>query len=304
MKTVKVDKSLSKNYFQYEKTILFDKSLSSKAKGIHALLMALGDNWQFSMSGLITMCKESRDSVYAGIAELESKKYVKREKLNSGHVNYTFYEIPYDKDLHNPNTENTDKPDTENPYMGKPDTENPTLLRDNNNINIISNIKRIDDEKAPIFTDEMETIKFLLSQKITIEKLSIRYKLDVDKVISKVYEFVEKKFDWEENIWSSEGDLKKNFDLWLNLNRTVIINPYKSWKEAEFKTNCGLYEKEFGKKTLTDFFRYWKQPTETGVMRFQEKNAWNTEDQLKIWRSRSGNAGRREKSTMSQSAKG
>lgn len=286
MKTVKVDKSLSKNYFQYEKTILFDKSLSSKAKGIHALLMALGDNWQFSMSGLITMCKESRDSVYAGIAELESKKYVRREKLNSGHVNYTFYEIPYDKYLHYPHTENTDKPNTENPDMGKPDTENPTLLRDNNSINIDNSIKRNVEVQNPIFSDEIKTKEFLQSQKITIEKLAMRYNLSIDLVNVKIHEFVEKKLSWDENTWSSEGDLKKNFDLWLNLNRTVIVNPYKSMTETVFKADCAKHEKEFGKKTLTDFFRYWKQPTETGVMRFQEKNAWNTEDQLKIWRSR------------------
>ena len=35
---------------------------------------------------------------------------------------------------------------------------------------------------------------------------------------------------------------------------------------------------------LTDFLRYYRQETEHGKMRFQELKAWNTEDQLKIWK--------------------
>lgn len=136
MNRVKVDKSLSKNYFQYEKTILHDRSLSLKAKGMHALIMSLSDNWNFSVAGIITMCKESKDSVYAGIKELESAKYCRKQKLRSGHTEYTFYEIPYDDTRYKPNTENTDKANTENPDQGNPNQGNPTLLRDSNIINI------------------------------------------------------------------------------------------------------------------------------------------------------------------------
>lgn len=287
MNRVKVDKSLSKNYFQYEKTILHDRSLSLKAKGMHALIMSLSDNWNFSVAGIITMCKESKDSVYAGIKELEAAKYCRKQKLRSGHTEYTFYEIPYDDTRYKPNTENTDKTNTENPDQGNPNQGNPTLLRDTNNINIDNSIKRNVEVQNPIFSDEIKTKEFLLSQKITIEKLAIRYNLSIDLVNMKIHEFVEKKLSWGENTWTSQGDLKKNFEFWLNLNRKIITNTFKSWTDKEFHTECRKFEKEFGKVLLTDFYRYWNQPTETGEMRFQEKNAWDTENQLKIWRSRS-----------------
>lgn len=135
------------------------------------------------------------------------------------------------------------------------------------------------------FDDETKTRNFLLSQKITIENLARFYKLEVEQVNSKIHEFIEKKFRWEENTWTSEKDLKKNFEFWLKENGKAIVNPYKTWNEKDFKAECEKHKKEFGAKTLTEFFRYWNQPTETGVMRFQEKTAWDTLQQLKIWRS-------------------
>lgn len=181
MKRIKVDKSSSRNYFQYEKTILFDKTLSLKAKGIHALLMALGDKWEFSMNGLITMCKESRDAVYAGVSELEAKKYVKREKLKTGHVDYIFYEIPYDSPLFKPNTENPYKPNTENPDQGKPDTENPTLLRDNNSIKIRNSIKEVDATAEILnFYQKNRRKNF-----VDLSKISEREKIELENLQTK-----------------------------------------------------------------------------------------------------------------------
>ncbi|QOW09092.1 hypothetical protein Q73A0000_01370 [Kaistella flava (ex Peng et al. 2021)] len=231
MNRVKVDKSLSKNYFQYEKTILHDRSLSLKAKGMHALIMSLPDSWVFSVAGIITMCKESKDSVYSGIKELEQAKYVKKQKLRSGHTEYTFFEIPYNNTQYEPNTENTDKANTENPNQGNPNQGNPTLLIDSNSIKIENSIKRTVDVIRPIFVDEIKTKEFLLSQKITIDNLARFYKLGIDLVNSKIHEFVEKKFRWEENTWSSEKDLKKNFELWLNSN--VTVNSFKSLNKTE-----------------------------------------------------------------------
>lgn len=300
MKRVKVDKSFSRNYFQYEKTILFDKSLSLKAKGLHALLMALGDKWEFSMAGLITMCKESRDSVYVGIAELEAKKYVKREKLNTGHVNYIFYEIPYDSPLFKANTDFPYKPNTENPDQENPDQAFPTLLRDNNNIKIDNSIQ---EDKGT-----SEILRFYHQNKrenfVDLSKISEREKSELHRLQSKfslqeIKDIISAAAESEyyqdfnlvkfANIFKEENAIKLlrgEFKERKKAAGRTIVNPYKSWNAEEFKAECQKYKKEFGAKVLTDFFRYWNQPTETGIMRFQEKNAWDTEQQLKIWRTK------------------
>lgn len=163
--------------------------------------------------------------------------------------------------------------------------------RDNDNDNdndilLEKESKYDDDARAEIF-DEIENAKnFLKSKKqIQMDRLAMKYNLSPEHLHLKIDEFIEKKFDWEENTWKDENEMAKNFEFWLDKNRTVIVNPYKSWNATDFKADCEKHKKEFGAKTLTDFFRYWNQPTETGEMRFQEKNAWDTEQQLKIWRS-------------------
>lgn len=146
-----------------------------------------------------------------------------------------------------------------------------------------------DDAHAENFRQKENAKTFLIEKKqIQMDRLKMKYKFTQDQLHLKIDEFIEKKFDWGDNTWRDENEMSKNFELWLDKNRTVIINPYKSWNEEEFKAECQKYKKEFGAKVLTDFFRYWNQPTETGSMRFQEKNAWNTEQQLKIWKSKNG----------------
>ncbi len=162
-------------------------------------------------------------------------------------------------------------------------------VNDNVNVNdiLLEKESKYDDDMREENFDEIEKAKnFLKSKKqIQMDRLAMKYKLSPEHIRLKIDEFIEKKFDWEENTWKDENEMAKNFEFWLDKNRTVIINPYKTWNEKDFKADCEKHKKEFGAKTLTDFFRYWNQPTETGVMRFQEKNAWDTEQQLKIWRS-------------------
>ena len=116
----------------------------------------------------------------------------------------------------------------------------------------------------------------------------MKHHLSPENLNAKIDEFIDKKFDWGETQWKDNHEMAKNFELWLPTNHKIIVNNFKSWTDKEFHADVGKFEKEFGKKMLTDFYRYWNQPTETGEMRFQEKNAWNTENQLKIWKSRNG----------------
>lgn len=162
-------------------------------------------------------------------------------------------------------------------------------VNDNVNVNdiLLEKESKYDDDMRAENFDEIEKAKSFLKEKkqIQMDRLAMKYKLSPEQLHVKIDEFIEKKFDWEENTWKDENEMAKNFEFWLDKNRTVIINPYKTWNEKDFKAECEKHKKEFGAKTLTDFFRYWNQKTETGVLRFQEKNAWDTLQQLKIWRS-------------------
>lgn len=95
---------------------LRETEMSLKAKGLLSLMLSLPDNWQYSISGLCSLCKESESAIKAAIAELKSFGYlsVKMKKPNeteSGKIEYeyTVFELPQ-KEGAEPKNE-TDEPD-------------------------------------------------------------------------------------------------------------------------------------------------------------------------------------------------
>jgi hypothetical protein len=136
-------------YAQIDKTVLNDKRLSWKAKGLLAFLLSKPDNWEINIKNLIKQAKDGKEAIYSGIKELITFGYIVRvESRNKGRfaqIEYLIYE--------NPQLVNTKKltdfpeefasiqqntiktplpgnPDTVNPYPAKPEpafpeTENP-----------------------------------------------------------------------------------------------------------------------------------------------------------------------------------
>lgn len=134
------------------------------------------------------------------------------------------------------------------------------------------------------FSDKEAAKKILKERPSVLDRCKMKNNLSIEQVLSKIDEFIDAKIDWEENDWKTEGDLVKNFEFWLAKNSHTVVNNFKNWTSEEFKNEVGKFQNTFSKKMLTDFLRYYRQETEHGKMRFQELKAWNTEDQLKIWK--------------------
>ena len=85
---------------------LREKEMSLKAKGLLALCLSLPEDWNYSLNGLVAICKESLTAIRSTLKELEQFGYLKRNKLKNekGHFiyEYVIFEVP----------------DTENLYMG------------------------------------------------------------------------------------------------------------------------------------------------------------------------------------------
>lgn len=76
-----------------------EKKMSLKAKGLLSLMLSLPDSWNYSVSGLVTLSKDGKDSVMSALAELESFGYLSRERIvnNKGQfagIEYNIYEEP------------------------------------------------------------------------------------------------------------------------------------------------------------------------------------------------------------------
>lgn len=63
-------------------THLRDKNLSLKAKGLLSVMLSLPDNWDYSIAGLVAICKENETAVKSALSELKDNNYVVVTKEN------------------------------------------------------------------------------------------------------------------------------------------------------------------------------------------------------------------------------
>ena len=137
-----------KDFVQIPNSILTNPNISLKAKGVLALMLSLPNNWNFSIEGIVSKCKESKECISNAIKELEAAGYIKRTMMHGDDgkitgMEYEIFEEPYavakaeehdekpceDKPCTtNPSAEKpyTVKPSEEKPLADKPSTENPS----------------------------------------------------------------------------------------------------------------------------------------------------------------------------------
>ena len=111
----KVSRRKTSNYTTISNVFLRDKNLSLKAKGFLTVIMALPDDWDFSIKGICSILKEGKSAVYGVVQELKENRYCKTtpsrdEKGLILGLDYMFYEEPYEEEPQqgNPHTENRD----------------------------------------------------------------------------------------------------------------------------------------------------------------------------------------------------
>lgn len=114
-----------------------EKGMSLKAKGLLSLMLSLPDDWDYSISGLVTLSKDGKDSVMSALSELEKFGYLLRKRLTNSKgqfsgVEYNIFEQPQPE---NPIAENqnSEKQNAEKSNAGKPSQLNTNKIKDLNN---------------------------------------------------------------------------------------------------------------------------------------------------------------------------
>ena len=75
---------------------LKNKNLSLKAKGLLSLMLALPDDWGYSIKGLVSICKENETSIKNTLDELKTNGYLKILKLKPNETSSKKIEYIYD----------------------------------------------------------------------------------------------------------------------------------------------------------------------------------------------------------------
>ena len=114
----KVTREKTSKYTTISNGFLRDNNLSLKAKGFLTVVMALPDDWDFSIKGICSVLKEGKTSVYSAVQELKENRYCKTtpsrdEKGLIIGLDYVFYEEP-----------NKEEPQQDNPHSENRDMDN------------------------------------------------------------------------------------------------------------------------------------------------------------------------------------
>nr|DAZ02163.1 MAG TPA: Dna polymerase B [Caudoviricetes sp.] len=150
MSVIRVEKT--KNYTVMSNYHFKEKDMSLKAKGLLSLMLSLPNNWDYSIAGLVAICKENETAIKSALKELHQFGYVKVDKImpdktDSGRIEYIYniYEKP---------KQDSKKQDVENLPLENQHVENHTQLSINklstNKLSTKDNIKKNTKKKSKI----------------------------------------------------------------------------------------------------------------------------------------------------------
>lgn len=126
-----------------------DKNLSLKAKGLLSFMLSLPDDWNYTIDGLVNICRENETAIKNTLNELKENEYLEIKKVQNekGRFEYIYniYEKPQSK-----------KPEVENPGVDNPKVDNQGQLNTNNKIlnnQILNNKKERKKEALKKYDD-------------------------------------------------------------------------------------------------------------------------------------------------------
>ena len=182
---------------------LKDKRLSLKSKGLLSQMLSLPDDWDYTLSGLSVINRESKDAIRSALNELEAAGYIRRRQTTdaSGKFSsneYIIYERPEEPEPL-PGKPSSENPTTENPMTEKPSSGNPTQLNTKKSITkkSITDLSSTDSFPFPsgetaagppeanrreTDTDQMELYRDLIKENISYEILRQDMPYDCDRL--------------------------------------------------------------------------------------------------------------------------
>ena len=193
---------------------LKDKRLSLKAKGLLSQMLSLPDDWDYTLSGLSYINRESKDAIRSAVNELETAGYIRRRQTTdaSGKFaanEYTIFERPIEGEpmLDKPSSEN---PITVNPSAVNPLPENPTQLNTKKSNTQKQNTHGSNTDSIPfretaavipperkgrdaMSVSEMESYRDLILENIEYDHLCrefTTYREDLDEIVELMVETV------------------------------------------------------------------------------------------------------------------
>lgn len=106
-------------FTQVENDFIQNPDLSLKAKGLLVYMLSLDENWDYSIAGLSTVCREGKNAIRNTITELMEHGYITRTQARSQKGAFDGYEYTvYERPQPSCGFRTTDNPTSDNPTSG------------------------------------------------------------------------------------------------------------------------------------------------------------------------------------------
>ena len=119
MAVIKVNKT--KDYTIMSNTHFRERDMSLKAKGLLSLMLSLPSDWDYSVEGLVAICKENETAITSTLKELKMFGYISVTKVmpnetQSGRIEYVYeiFETPQRDNIQGIENQGVEKQDLEN----------------------------------------------------------------------------------------------------------------------------------------------------------------------------------------------
>ena len=236
-----------------------EKEMSLKAKGLLSLMLSLPDTWDYSISGLVSICKENETAVKNALKELKEFGYLKITKLmpdqtDSGRIEwvYNIYEQPQTNQ--NREYQNEEKQQVENLPIEHQCIENQGQLNTKESNTKESNTKELNTKDIYIgeVPEELhnapaERIPYNEIVDYLNKKTNKHFRPNINKTRSAI------KSRWKEGF--RESDFKYVIDVkcsqWLNDSQmskylrpeTLFGNKFESYLNEEINSSGDIWDR-------------------------------------------------------------
>ena len=179
MSIIRIEKT--KDYTVMSNYHLREKGMSLKAKGLMSLMLSLPDDWDYSIAGLVAICKENETSIKTALDELKEFGYLevikkKPDETESGRLEYEYVLHEQKQDTKKQGLENLGVEILGVEILG---LENPPQSNTN-----IQSTKKLNTKNIKENTKEKEIFDFWNSQHIqTHQKLTDEMQKAIDKAL-------------------------------------------------------------------------------------------------------------------------
>lgn len=235
MAVIRIEKT--KDYTVMSNYHLKDMNLTLKAKGLMSYMLSLPEDWDYSIEGLVSVCKEGKEAIQSALKELEENNYLIRTLIHNEEGKFEYIYDLYEN------------PCTEQPRTVSPRTENPVTV---NNIEYINNKQNTNKQNTKI------NYKYIVDY--LNEKADCSYRATTPKTQSLIRARVNDGF--------TEEDFKKVIDNkvaeWKGTEMEQYLRPetlfgtkfesYLNAKVVRVVKKKGIMERKYTQEELQSFY--------------------------------------------------